>query len=117
MQRSGPEVWVGVDAGKVSHWAHAVDASGTELLSRRVENDEADLLKLISEVLSLAEDAAWAIDQPGGGAALLLALLWERNQRVVYMPGIAPWTELVMLTAASLKPTPAMPASSPIRPA
>ncbi|MDQ5829973.1 MAG: IS110 family transposase [Actinomycetota bacterium] len=89
MQRSGPEVWVGVDAGKVSHWAHAVDASGTELLSRRVENDEADLLKLISEVLSLAEDAAWAIDQPGGGAALLLALLWERNQRVVYMPGIA----------------------------
>jgi transposase len=90
MQRSGSDVWVGIDAGKVSHWAHVVDASGTELLSRRVENDEADLLKLIGEVLFLAEDAAsWAIDQPGGGAALLLALLCKSNQRVVYMPGLA----------------------------
>jgi len=30
----------------------------------------------------------WAVDQPGGGAALLLALLWERNQRVLYVPGL-----------------------------
>jgi transposase len=89
MQPSSPKVWVGVDAGKLSHWAHVVDALGTELLSRRVENDEADLLKLIGEVLFLAEDAAWAIDQPGGGASLLLALLWERNQRVLYIPGLA----------------------------
>ena len=27
--------------------------------------------------------------QPGGSAALLLALLWERNQRVLYLPGLA----------------------------
>jgi transposase len=29
------------------------------------------------------------VDQPGGGAALLLALLWERNQRVLYVPGLS----------------------------
>ncbi len=29
------------------------------------------------------------MDQVGGGAALLLALLWERGQRVVHVPGIA----------------------------
>jgi transposase len=80
--------WAGVDAGKEFHWAHVLDASGRELLSRKVENDEADLLKLIDEALSLAEEVIWALDQPGGSAALLLALLWERNQRVLYIPGL-----------------------------
>jgi transposase len=83
------KAWAGVDAGKEFHWAHVLDASGTELLSRKVENDEADLLALIDEVLSLAEEIVWAVDQPGGGAALLLALLWERNQRVLYVPGLS----------------------------
>jgi transposase len=82
------KAWAGVDAGKEFHWAHLLDASGRELLSRKVENDEADLLALIDEALSLAEEIVWAVDQPGGGAALLLALLWERNQRVLYVPGL-----------------------------
>lgn len=85
------KAWVGVDAGKEFHWAHALDASGTELLSRRVDNDEASLSALIDEALSLTKEdlVVWAIDQPGGGAALLLALLWERGQRVIYVPGLA----------------------------
>jgi transposase len=82
------KVWAGIDAGKEFHWAHVLDASGTQLLSRRVENDEAELVALIEEILSLAEDVVWAIDQPGGSAALLLALVWERGQRVIYVPGL-----------------------------
>jgi transposase len=84
-------VWAGIDVGKGFHWACVLDASGEILLSRRVENDEADLLRLIDEVLALCEQAVfyWAVDQPGGGAALLLALLWERDQKVVYLPGLA----------------------------
>ena len=82
------KAWVGVDAGKEFHWAHVLDASGTELLSRKVENDEADIGRLIDEALSLAEGLVWAVDQPGGSAALLLALLWERDQRVLYVPGL-----------------------------
>jgi transposase len=66
-----------------------LDASGRELLSRRVENDEADIARLIDEALSLAEGIVWAVDQPGGSAALLLALLWERNQRVFYVSGLS----------------------------
>jgi transposase len=66
-----------------------LDASGRELLSRRVENDEADIARLIQdEALLLAEEIVWAVDQPGGSVALLLALLWERNQRVLYVPGL-----------------------------
>ena len=89
------KAWVGVDAGKEFHWAHVLDASGTELLSRKVENDEADIARLIDEALFidealwLAEGLVWAVDQPGGSAALLLALLWERNQRVFYVPGLS----------------------------
>ncbi len=82
------KAWAGVDAGKEFHWAHVLDASGRELLSRKVENDEADIARLIDEALSLAEEVLWAVDQPGGGAALLLAMLWERDQKVLYIPGL-----------------------------
>jgi transposase len=80
---------VGVDVGKEFHWAQVLDASGRQLLSRKVENDEADILELIDEALSSAEKVVWAVDQPGGSAALLLGLLWERNQRVLYVPGLS----------------------------
>src|SRR3954447_16881470 len=83
------EAWAGVDAGKEFHLAHVLDASGKELLSRKVKNAEADISRLIDEALSLAEEVLWAVDQPGGSAALLLALLWERDQRVLYIPGLA----------------------------
>lgn len=89
MVHSVPAIWIGVDVGKEFHWAHALDASGRKLFSHTVENDESDLLKLIDEVLSFTGEVLWAVDQPGGGAALLLALLWERAQRVVYIPGLA----------------------------
>ena len=82
------KAWVGLDAGKEFHWAYVLDNSGRELLSRQVENDETDILKLIDDALLLTEEVVWAVDQPGGGAALLLALLWERNQRVLYVPGL-----------------------------
>jgi len=36
------KAWVGIDAGKEFHWAYVLDTSGRELLSYRVENDEAD---------------------------------------------------------------------------
>ncbi len=83
------EAWAGVDVGKEFHWAHLLDASGRELLSRKVENDEAEILRLIDDALSFAEEVVWAVDQPGGGAALLLALLWERDQKVLYVPGLS----------------------------
>ncbi len=82
------QAWAGIDAGKEAHWAHVLDASGETLLSRKVRNDEADLSGLIDEALSFADEIVWAIDQPGGGAVLLLGLLWERGQRVLYVPGL-----------------------------
>src|SRR3712207_214383 len=89
MEVAMDRAWVGIDVGKEFHWAHALDASGSELLSRKLGNDEADISKLIDETLCLAEEVVWTVDQPGGSAALLLALLWERDQRVLYIPGLS----------------------------
>ena len=105
--------WVGIDAGKEMHWAHVLDASGTELLSRKVENDEAKLSELIDEASPLAEEVLWAVDQPGGGAALLLALLWVGDQKILYFPGLSVDRARQRPIAGSPKPMPEMPASSP----
>lgn len=83
-----PKVYVGIDAGKEFHWASVVDGDGGELLSRRVDNDEAPLSALVEDVHGLGE-AIWAVDIPGGVAALTLAVLWQAGERVVYLPGIA----------------------------
>jgi len=53
------KAWVGVDVGKEYHWAYVLDALGRALLSRKLENDEADLLKLIDEALALAEEVIY----------------------------------------------------------
>jgi len=89
MEVAVDKVWVGIDAGKGFHWAHVLDSSGRELLSRKLENDEAGISEFVGKVVPLAREVVWAVDQPGGSAALLLALLWERGQGVLYVPGLS----------------------------
>ncbi|MBU8821155.1 IS110 family transposase, partial [Mycolicibacterium goodii] len=82
-------VWAGIDAGKSDHFCMAIDADGKRLLSRRVANDEAALLELISSVAKMAGggEVTWAIDLNAGGAALLITLLIAADQRLLYIPG------------------------------
>ena len=79
------QAWAGIDIGKGHHHAVVIDGEGKRLLSRRVANDEADLLELIGQVLAAAEEVTWAVDMITGGAALLLALLVARGQQVLYI--------------------------------
>ncbi len=83
------QLWAGIDAGKSHHHCVVIDADGTRLLSRRVANDEAELIGLIDAVTGLAGGGAvtWAIDLNSGGAALAIALLVERDQTLLYLPG------------------------------
>jgi hypothetical protein len=48
-------IWAGIDSGKGHHHGLALYSNGTTLLSRRVANDEPELLKLIGDVLDLAD--------------------------------------------------------------
>lgn len=82
-------VWAGVDAGKTHHHCVVIDADGGKLLSRRVANDEPELLELIGDVTALAGEVTWAVDLPDGGAALLIGLLLDAGQELLYIPGRA----------------------------
>jgi transposase len=81
------QIWAGVDVGKTHHHCAVIDADGRRLLSRRVANDESELLGLLGEVAELGDEITWAVDLPDGGAALLIGLLVAHNQRLLYIPG------------------------------
>jgi transposase len=83
------QVWAGVDAGKTHHHCVVIDADGKRLLSRRVANDEPELLVLLADVAALGERVTWAVDLPDGGAALLIGLLIGHGQALLYIPGRA----------------------------
>lgn len=84
-----PKLWAGIDAGKTHHHCVAMTDDGTRVLSRRVANDETELLALIADVLVLAEGetVVWATDLNQGGAALAISLLVDHSQAVLYIPG------------------------------
>lgn len=81
--------WIGMDSGKWAHRRVVIDSVGRVSMSRRVTNDEGALTDLSTAVLALADSdgAVWATDLNAGGAALLLGLLANRAQRVLYLPG------------------------------
>lgn len=82
-------LWSGIDAGKRSHYCVVMDDDGTVLLSKKVDNDEAALLDLITSVLleAAGRDVCWAVDLADGGAALLIGLLAAYDQQLLYLPG------------------------------
>lgn len=83
------KVWAGVDIGKAHHYCVVVDQHGDRLLSRREANGEAELLTLLADVLALNDEVTRAVDVADGGAALLLALLINHDQRLVYISVLA----------------------------
>ncbi|MQY40695.1 hypothetical protein SRB17_87280 [Streptomyces sp. RB17] len=82
-------IWAGTDTGKGHHHGLVPDADGKTLFSRRIANAEPELLKMIGDVLGLADgrEVTWAVDMTGGEPALLLALLVSHGQQVLYIPG------------------------------
>lgn len=81
------QAWAGIDAGKAHHWAAVVDATGSTVWSKKINNEEAEILGAIAEICGLAETVHWAVDISGTSSALLLALLAAHGQHAVYVPG------------------------------
>lgn len=71
------------------HHCVAIDESGRRLLSRRVANDEPELLELLIDVLALGDEVIWGIDLADGGAALAITILLNHDQPVHYISGRA----------------------------
>lgn len=83
------QIWAGTDIGKTHHHCVVLDAEGKKRLSRRVLNDEPELLTLLADVLALDEDVLWAVDVADGMAALWINMLLNHGQHLVYIPGLA----------------------------
>ncbi|UYQ60574.1 IS110 family transposase [Streptomyces peucetius] len=83
------QIWAGTDIGKTHHHCVVLDAEGKRLLSRRVLNDEPELLALLADVLAIDEDVVWAVDVADGMATLLINVLLNHGQQLVYIPGLA----------------------------
>jgi transposase len=82
-------IWAGIDAGKTHHHCVVIDEAGKRLLSRRVANEETELLQLLGDVMDLGEVTAWGIDLADGGAGLVIAVLLNHGQHLLYIPGRA----------------------------
>jgi transposase len=84
---SAEVVWVGIDAGKVSHHAVAIDADGRQLWSVKVANGQEQIEGLIARAARSGGEVRWAVDLVSPMASLLLAVLLTSGQDVVYVPG------------------------------
>lgn len=80
-------IWVGVDVGKASHHACAIDAQGTVVFSTKVANSQSAIQALTARAGKAADEIVWAVDMTSGVAGLLLTLLVATGQPVRYVPG------------------------------
>jgi len=80
-------IWVGIDVGKASHHACAVDETGKVVFSQQTLNGQAAIEALIARAGKAGGEVFWALDMTSGTAGLLLALLWQSGQPVRYVPG------------------------------
>jgi len=82
-----PLVWVGIDVGKTSHHACAVDETGKVLWNQKVSNEQRAIEQLIARAHKGADEARWAIDLTSPMALMLITVLLGAEQSVVYVPG------------------------------
>ena len=109
------EVFLGIDVGKDKHYAVALDRSGGELLERELPQDETRLRTLIAG-LGTDGPVLAVVDQPASIGALVWRWPAPKAPRSPICPG---WRCVVSRTCigARPRPMPAMPGSSPKRPA
>ncbi|MBM6699637.1 IS110 family transposase [Bifidobacterium pullorum subsp. saeculare] len=97
MQASDITVWLGLDVGKESHHACALDREGTRLYDRPVKQDEAQIRALISRLREHGR-VPLVVDQPNTIGSPPLAVARDMGVAVAYLPGGA------MRKAAQLPP-------------
>lgn len=82
-----PQVWVGIDVGKLSHHACAVDATGKVVWTQKLANEQHAIGAVIERARKSAEQVRWAIDLTSPIALMLITVLLAADEAVVYVPG------------------------------
>jgi len=91
------DVWLGLDVGKESHHACALDRDGKRVHDRPLKQDEASIRALFA-ALSDRGRVLLVVDQPNTIGSLPLAIARDMGMAVAYLPGGA------MRKAAQLLP-------------
>jgi predicted NBD/HSP70 family sugar kinase len=79
--------WVGIDVGKTSHHACAIDETGKVVWNQKVSNEQRTIEQLVTRACKGAEQVRWAIDLTSPMALMLITVLLCAEQSVVYVPG------------------------------
>lgn len=87
-QHDSVEVFVGVDVGKGTHHAVALDRKGKRLLDSALPNDETKLRTLIGKLKEYGK-ILLVVDQPATVGALPVAVAGAEGVLVAYLPGLA----------------------------
>jgi len=87
-QHDSVEVFVGVDVGKGTHHAVALDRKGKRLLDSALPNDETKLRTLIRKLKDYGK-ILLVVDQPATVGALPVAVAGAEGVLVAYLPGLA----------------------------
>ena len=82
------QVFIGVDVGKGSHHAVALDRAGKRLLDSALPNDEGKLRALIGKLKEHGQ-ILLVVDQPATVGALPVAVARAEGVQVAYLPGLA----------------------------
>ena len=97
MQPADIDVWLGLDVGKSSHHACALDHDGNTILDTPVDQDEKQLRRTIAK-LQRRGTVLVIVDQPNTIGSLPLTVARDMGARTAYLPGGA------MRKAAQLLP-------------
>lgn len=82
-------VFLGVDVGKTSHYAVALDRDGSVLASRAVAQDEQAIRQLLADLAGDPSRILLVVDQPATVGALMVAVARDAGVQVGYLPGLA----------------------------
>lgn len=82
------QVFIGIDVGKDTHHAVAINRSGKRLFDKALPNDENKLRSLISDLKQHGQ-ILLVVDQPATIGALPVAVARSEGVLVGYLPGLA----------------------------
>jgi transposase len=80
-------VWVGIDVGKTSHHACAVDETGEVVWTQKLANEQLVIEPLFDRTHTSAVQVRCATDLTSPMALMLVTVLLDAEQTVVYVPG------------------------------
>lgn len=77
-----PQVWVGIDVGKLVHYACAVDETAKVVWTQKLANEQRVIEAVVERAHTSAEEVRWAIDLTSPIASMLITVVLAAGETV-----------------------------------